>query len=158
MSNNVLPMPVGSSVSNASLASLLGQVYKVESANGTKTYRLAKAAAEITSPARKLVVSALSTGLPTWSCNTTTAAAAQPGGLIPSTHTTTIASGAYFLLQTGGPAEAISAAAIAANVSIGSSTTAGKADDATITGGGIGYSLESAAAGDENVGCWLTVD
>ncbi len=48
--------------------------------------------------------------------------------------------------------EVISAGAIADGAAVGTSTTAGKCDDATITfGGALGIALEAAAGADETV-------
>lgn len=155
MPSTSLPLSIGSTSTNASLASLLGSRYTVATANGEKTYILVKSAASLASPARKIVLSALSTGLPTFICDVTSTAALQPAFVIPSVYTATIATGTYYMAQVYGAAEVLSAAACAINVPIGTSTTAGKADDASITGGGIGYSLEAASGADENMAVML---
>ena len=60
-------------------------------------------------------------------------------------------SGDNFWLQVGGVATGISAAAVATDVPIGTSTTAGKYDDASITFAGMaGTSTEAATGADEN--------
>lgn len=150
--SNVLPFPLGSTSTNASYASLLGSEYRVMSTSGPKTFKLVKAAAQIASPARKCVISALdSSALPTWNVNTTTTANSPVGLVISTDYSSTIASGAYFLAQWQGPAEVISAAAVAASALVGTSTTAGKADDASVTGASFGYALEAAGGADENM-------
>jgi hypothetical protein len=155
MADNAFPFTLGTSSTSSALASLLGQEYVDAGPLGARTFVLVRAAAEITAPARKIIASAQSGGLPTFVANTTTTANLGPAMVIPAEHTATIPSGAYFFAQVRGPAEVISAAAIAAFANVGTSTTAGKADDATITGASVGYALESAAGADENVGVML---
>lgn len=116
-------------------------------------WRLVKAAGALTLPGRKLLVSAISGGLPTYIATTTVTANDYLGvGFAPAGQVT-LATGDAFLVQTSGYGEGISAAAIAAGAAVGASTTAGKIDDASITAvGTFGISLESAAGADENVG------
>lgn len=152
---SALPFPIGQTSTNASNAALLGSRYEQKTTVGIKTFVLVKAAAQLATPTRFAVVSALSGGLPTWNVNYSTTAGAGPALVISTDYTSTIASGAYFLAQIAGPAEIVSAAAIAAFALVGTSTTSGKCDDATITGGSIGYALEAAAGVDENVGVML---
>jgi len=163
MSFNTLPLKLGQVSTSASLAGILGQAFRVDDPDGvlgTRVFVLVKAGASLSSPSRKTVVSALdaTSKQPTWVVDTSTTASASCAMVIPTDYgSTTIASGAYFLAQAKGVAEVISAAAIAAGVAIGCSTTAGKCDDASIVGAGIlGNSLESAAGADENVAVILT--
>lgn len=132
-----------------------------------KAYRLVKAAANIASAAKKILVSATSGSNPashSWSANTTTTANdAHVVGVVPSGISTIsstsgqIDSGDYFYVQVSGDATVISAAAIADNGLVGTSTTAGKADDATVAAGvgACGTALESASGADEDIGVRL---
>lgn len=143
------PGEKGLAANGTSYAQALGQTYVI---NGN-TWRVVKAAGTLTTMGRALVVSAMSGGLPTFVATTSTTA--NDFNWVGICHSTQVdlAVGDYFLVQCGGYAEIISAAAIAANVAVGCSTTAKKGDDATISLGGIvGYSTESAAGVDENVG------
>ena len=115
-----------------------------------KFYRLCLAGATLT--AQQTVVTAVSSGVPTWTVATTTTANNYlAAGVLPVGHEGAV-SGQYIYVQVAGPVKIISAAAIAAGGLIGTSTTAGKADDATVTAGvgAIGVALESAAGADEN--------
>jgi len=150
MIGKVLPIPVGQTDTGTWLASSLGRLYE----DGAKTYRLVKAAAEITTPTKKVLVSAVASGAKSWSVNTTTTANNWlAAGVVPSSLTATIASGAYFLIQVSGAATCISAAAVADGGLVGTSTAAGKVDDATVAAGVgcIGNALESAAGADEDL-------
>ncbi len=137
----------GNVTTQAVTAADLGNVFW----EGKNAYRVVKAAADITTPAGFVVVTALSTGLPTWSVNTsTTANDYLVAGVIPTTYTATIASGSYFVIQVAGPCTAVSAAAITVGTLVGCSTTAGKIDDASITAGvgAIGIATLVAAGAD----------
>ena len=130
----------------------LGRTWEYQGA----TWRLVKAAGALTTMANAVVASTLTTGQPSWSVSTTTTASDFNTVGVCATGQVDLAAGDYFMIQVSGYCNVISAAAIAANVAIGSSTTAKKCDDATITLGGIlGYSLESAAGVDELVGVQL---
>lgn len=151
-----LPLPVGKASTDANLAADLGKLYV---ANG-KVYRLVKISADLTSAASKILVTALSSGVPTWACTTTTTANLWTvAGIVPAGQTgtgattTTLVSGDYFLLQVSGASKVISAAAIADGGLIATSTTAGKADDASAAAGvgACGVALEAASAGDETI-------
>ena len=108
------PLGVGDCSNDANLAGDLGKVYRV----GANHYRLVKAAADIATAAKKVLVTATSSGVPTWSVNTsTTANDYTVVGVVPSTITgrvtsTTITSGDYFLIQCSGNCKIISAAAM----------------------------------------------
>jgi hypothetical protein len=143
------PGEVGKAANGDAYEANLGNLYF--GAQGKK-YRLCKAAAALATMGRALVGSAGSSGLPTFIVNTTTTAADPLGiGGCVSTQVD-IAIGDYFLVQTGGYGELISAAAIVLGASVGASTTAKKVDDATMTDGGTtAVALESAAGADENV-------
>lgn len=151
--------PVGTASASTLNAADLGKIYWQ---NG-RGYRLLKATNAIAACARKVVVSAVSGGAFTWSCdvsttaNDTTVAAIIPSNQVGSSGTTGLLAGDYFYGQVSGITTGISAAAIAANVPVGTSTTGGKIDDASITAGvgAIGVSLASAAGADENPGVYL---
>lgn len=158
--HTTLPFPVASASSDTGLAADLGKLYF---ANG-KVYRLVKAGASIATAATKVVITALSSGAPTWAVNTTTSANLHTvAGVIPEGQvgtgatSTTLASGDYFLLQVSGPAKVIAAAAIADGGLVGTSTTAGKVDDATVAAGvgAMGVALEAAANADDVIDVML---
>jgi hypothetical protein len=116
---NFLPA-VGTASAATDLANHLGAI--VQAADG-KVYRLVKATNAIAAAARKFLVSAVSSGQPTWSCDILgTAANAYiqkirvlvPAGQTGSTGTTGLVAGDYFLAQVEGPATALCAAALAA--------------------------------------------
>lgn len=120
-----------------------------------KAYRLVLAGGTLA--AQQIVVTALSSGVPTWSVSTTTTANDHlVAGVLPVGHEGAV-SGQYIYVQVAGPAKIISAAAIADGGLVGTSTTAGKADDATVAAGigAIGVALESAAGADENTDVFL---
>lgn len=147
MSTFAAPLAVGQTSTNSVHAADLGNIYII----GKNRYRLVISAAAITTPSGFVVTTALSTGLPTWSVNTsTTANDYLAAGIIPAVITATIPISTYFLVQISGPCTAISAAAIAVGVPVGCSTTAGKIDDASITAGvgAIGISTLVAGAAD----------
>lgn len=113
-----------------------------------KAYRLVQAAGTLA--AKQIVVTALSSGVPTWVVNTTTTANSHlAAGVVPDGHQGAAAN-EYLYVQVSGPAKVISAAAIADGGLIGTSTAAGKADDATVAAGvgAIGVALEAAGAAD----------
>lgn len=155
MANYTLPCEPGDTIATANagnagvIAALLGKTYVKDG----KTYRFVKTAAALTSMGRRAYVSAQSGGLPTYAINTTTTANDYTviGGAVADQADT--ASGDGLLLQIGGFGELRSAGAIAAGAPVGTSTTAGEVDDATITeGGSMAVALESAAGADESVG------
>jgi hypothetical protein len=152
------PFQPGDYSTNAAHAADLGKSYRV----GARTFVLCKATAAISTPANKVVATALggaaNAKAPTWSvATTTTAFDPNSVGLIPAEYgTVTIPISAYFLVQTGGPALAICAAAVAAGVAIGSSTTAGDVDDASaVAGNEIGVSLEAGTNAADLIGVLL---
>lgn len=141
-------------------ANSVGEVFR----EGGKFYRIVQAAANISAAAEKILVTAVSSGVATWSVNTTTTANNYlAAGVVPANISTIsstagqIDSGSYFALQISGVASVTSAAAIAAGGLVGTSTTAGKADDATVAAGvgAVGVALEAAAGADESVGILL---
>jgi hypothetical protein len=72
-------------------------------------YRLVKATAAIATPSGLGVVSAISSGVKTWSVNLPATAQLPGDGLIPTAYgSTTIALGSYFWIQVSGPSSAIS--------------------------------------------------
>jgi len=130
----------------------LGRTWEYEGA----TWRLVKAGAALTTISSAALVTTLTAGLPSWAVNTSTTASDFNVVGVCAAVQEDLAIGDYFMIQVSGFCNVISAAAIAANVAVGCSTTAKKVDDATITLGGIlGYSLESAAGVDELVGIQL---
>lgn len=139
MASSIGSLAPGQVSTNSDLESDLGNVYFL----GNKAYRLVKAAADIASAENKILTTALSSGVPTWSVNTsTTAADAHVAGIVPSGIDTISSTagqldeGDYFLLQVSGPATAIAAGTgIADNGLIGTSTVAGSVDDAGVTAG-----------------------
>jgi hypothetical protein len=165
MSANTLPLPIGQVFrpaefdANSSLVKALLNNLGYKYTHKGAEYRLVKAAANLATPGRRIVTSALdaTSKLPTWVVGTTTTAN-DPAvvGVIPADQVAILADDLY-LVQISGAAEIVSAAAIAAGVLVGSSTTAGKGDDATIGAGvgAIGVSLEAAAGADENVAVLL---
>lgn len=154
MSANSAPFALGSSglAANASVYNTnLGRQWMINGAN----WRLVKATAAMTTTAVRYspLVTALSGGLPTYAVATSTTAADYLAIGFGKSDQVALAAGDFFLVQTSGFTEATSAAAIAAGALIGTSTTAGKIDDATITAPtAMGVALESAAAADELVG------
>lgn len=154
---NTLGISPGGSAS-ASFSNLytpmLGRIYTIDG----NRWKIVKAAGALTTMGRAVVVaSSASSGIPTSVVTTTTTANDPLAVGVCHSSQVDLASGDFFLVQGSGYAEVISAAAIAASVAIGTSTTAKKCDDASITGGGIGTSLESAAGADENVAVKLTI-
>ncbi len=149
------PIAIGTASTNAAHAADLGKVFW----NGGKAYRVVKAANAITAAAGKILVTALSSGEPTYVVDTTTTANSTlvagivPQGQVGSTGTTGLIAGDYFVVQVSGPAKALSAATIAINGLIGTSTTAGKVDDASVTAGvgACGTALEAASAADQTI-------
>lgn len=147
-SSGLLPMKLGTAETAVTgddfdfLETKLGYLYEI---NG-KIYRLVKAAAEITSPAKKCLVTAASSGVPTWAVNTTTTAGNYlAAGIVPTEYTATIASGSYFFLQVSGAATAIAETTIAAGAIVGAAATAGEVDDASVSAGvgAIGVTMEA---------------
>ena len=132
----------------------LGRVYLIDG----KRWMIVKATGALTTMGRAVVASATSGGLPTYSVSTTTTAADPYVIGVCHSSQVDLAAGDYFLVQGSGYAEVISAAAIAAGVAVGASTTAKKCDDATMTAAGtVGVALESAAGADENVAVRLSL-
>jgi hypothetical protein len=151
MSATILPLAPGTYTSDPSAqgtftAADLGKVYD----SGLNRYRLVKAAALLTNPQNGVVATALSSGVPTWSVNsTTTAQDLGTAGLVPSlingAATGTIPSGAYFLIIIAGPATAIASAAITAGQNLITSTTAFRTGPVATAGATVGL-LEGAFA------------
>jgi hypothetical protein len=146
-------MDVNSVSTDTNLEAALGE--RVPGPNGTELM-LVKASANITTAAKKILV--FTDADATEVSTSTTASDALVAGIVPAGITTISATagridlGNYFYVVVSGVATAISAAAVAAGVPVGTSTTAGKADDATIAvGGAAGVSLESAAGVDEDI-------
>lgn len=113
---------------------------------------MCKTGGALTSCGNFTLVTAVSSGLPTFVVNTTTTASEQLLAGVLHTDQVDLASGDFCLVQVSGHCNTISAAAITSDAAIGTSTTAGKVDDATITAGGtLGIALEAASGADELV-------
>ncbi len=126
--------------------------------SGGKEYILVRSTAGASGLARKLLVTAVdaTSKLPTFLVTTSTTADDPLAVGVCDPLLPTVAALGFFLLQTKGPCEILSAGAIAAGAVIGTSTTAGKIDDASITIiGAIGVTNESAGGADENVACQI---
>lgn len=133
------------------VAADLGKLYCKDG----KWFRLVKAGGTLV--AGEVVVTALSSGVPTWVVSTTTTANNHLAvGLVPTGHVGAVEND-YLYIQVSGPAKGRSAAAIAAGAPVGSSTTAGEVDDATIGAGvgAIGVALEAASGADESIDIML---
>ncbi len=143
--DNVLPISVGNSSTNADLATKLGQIYEVaNSVSGTKLYRLVKNDSATTMAANYVVVTKFVLGVPSYKVTTTTTAA-NPAvcGVVPSAFTSTIADQAYFLLQISGPASPLAGNTSVSNteavVALGTGTAAGHAKFVVTTVSAQGY-------------------
>lgn len=130
----------------------------------TRRYVLVKAAAAIATAASKVLVTAVSSGVPTWVVNTTTTAAnflvcgVVPEGTVGSDGTTGLVADDYFLLQISGHCKLLTVtASTAAGAGLITSTTAGQADPIDSTFGIIDPGtvfatlLETSAAGLSDV-------
>lgn len=149
--SHTLPIAVGETSTDTNLVQQLGELFAVDD----NVYRLVKAGGTLA--AEDIVVSGVTSGAFTWTVvDTTTANDYTVAGVIPAS-CPAIASGDYFLICVAGPATVTSAAAIAAGGLVGTSTTAGKADDATVAAGvgAIGVALEAASGADESVGIFI---
>lgn len=139
MANNTFPFfGLGSKQSNAEADhdANLGQVVRL----GREVYRFVRAAAQITSPANKLVATALASNVPSWVVNTTTTAADYlAAGIIPNEYTSTIEAGDYFWLQVAGPASVIANGIVTAGSLFAAHTDAGEvATTTTYAAGTVG--------------------
>jgi hypothetical protein len=106
--NNILPLSVGTSSSNASFANNLGEIYeKVDYSGATpvsKLYRLVQNNSATTLSKNQVVVTGLTSSKPNYKV-TTTVVAANPlrCGVVPAEFAgNTIADQAYFLLDISG--------------------------------------------------------
>ncbi len=153
MSANNAPFALGSSAlaSNASTYNTnLGRQWMINGAN----WRLVKSTGALTAAEvrNSPLVTTLVSGVPTYLAARTTGAASYLGVGFGKSDQVALAAGDFFLVQTSGYCDATSADAIAAGAMVGTSTTAGKIDDATITAPTMmGIALEAAAAADEAV-------
>jgi len=129
--SNLLPLPIGKTSSSASLAADVGKVYLAAG----KLYRLVKFASAITDPESKVVVTAYSAGVPTWTVDTTTSAASEAvAGVIPASLTTDIAANAYGLILIKGAGSVLSqTTAIVDGDLLQSATVAGRVDEIVTT-------------------------
>lgn len=146
-----LPLKIGEWTTDADLAGDLGKIYF---SNG-RGYRLCKMTANLTSAVRQVVVTALSSGVPTWVVSATTTAnlttavgllapdlfngkTTLTGTAIASNGTDITASStapAFGLVQISGHSTGTSVAAVTVGVMLGTSTTTGQLDTASITAG-----------------------
>lgn len=161
--SDTFPFPYNGVVAADIGGTLAGDLGKVFRRADGKAYRLVKAAANIAAAAKKVLVSAISSGAPTWAVNTTTTANdAHVVGIVPSDIVTVsdtasqIDSGSYFFVQVSGAATGIAATTgIADNGLIGTSTTAGSIDDASVAAGvgaiGTATAASTAASADVTV-------
>lgn len=153
MAANSAPFAPGSSGLAANLAvyaTNLGRQWMINGAN----WRLVKSTGALTAAEVRYapLVTTLVSGAPSYLAARTTDAASYLGVGFGKSDQVALAANDVFLVQTSGYGEATSADAIAAGAMIGTSTTAGKIDDATITAPTMmGVALESAAAADELV-------
>lgn len=152
------PIAVGTASTDTALASLLGNVFWSQG----KAYKLVKAAADIATAAAKVVVTAVSSGVPTWVVNTTTtadnglAAGFIPANQVGSTGTTSVLSGDYFLVQVSGPGKGIiNGASVAVGTALSTHTDAGEIDTVTAAtaaklGSTIAVLLETSSANTQH--------
>ena len=129
--SNLLPLPIGKTSSSSQLAADVGKVYLA----GGKLYRLVKFTSAITDPESKVVVTAFSAGVPTWSVDTTTTgASAAVAGVIPASLTTDIAASAYGLILIKGAGSVLSSTtAVTDGDVLQTATVAGRADEIATT-------------------------
>lgn len=154
------PFQPGDSSTNAIHAADLGKSYR----DGPRTFILVKAGADLASPKGKAVAAPVSGSAHAKVLNFAavdiTTTAFDPGslGVVPAEYgTTTIKSGTYYLVQTGGLAIGIAAGAIVAGAAVGTSTTAGDMDDAgAVAGAALGTALEAATNPGDLFGVLLT--
>ena len=138
---NVLPLSVGKSSTNADLATKLGELYEKPNAGspGAKIYRLVKNGSSGTLTKNQLLITGLTLGVPTWVVTTTTTARLTTvAGVVPADFgSDTIADGAYFLLQVDGPAlvnMALTTSSITSAITaLTTSTAAGMAQEIATT-------------------------
>lgn len=110
MSSNTASIVIGTASTNASHAADLGKLIFIEG----KGYKLCKAAATIATAAGRGLVTAFSSGLPTWNVDLAAAAVTDhvvfvPENQVGSTGTTSLISGDYFYAQVSGPAYLLAA-------------------------------------------------
>lgn len=103
-------IPVGFASANAQHAADLGKTVFVDG----KIFKLVKATSTITTAASRGLVTAFSSGAPTWSVALPSYPVANdvlfvPAGQVGSTGTTSLIAGDYFLAQVSGPATGLAA-------------------------------------------------
>jgi len=147
------PFPIGSyrASTSTALAGLLGTV----TVFNNKTYRLVQnSGTAITTPQGKVLVTALTLGVPTYvvAISDATTGVGKAGVISSDYGTTTIPADAYFWLQVSGPTSVLSATTtITTGLPLGPSTAGTAVLIATSVAGGvaivanIGYSTNSAA-------------
>lgn len=130
-------IPIGQASAATDLAFHLGQSH-TDSQN--RVYVLCKAAAAIATCASKVLVTAVSSGVPTFNVNTTTSAnnglviGVVPAGQTGSDGSTGLVSGDYFWVQVGGYSKVITiTGSTAVGTGLVTTTTAGKADPVSAT-------------------------
>ncbi len=140
--NNILPIAVGTSSTNADLATKLGEIYEKASSDGSgvKLFRLVKNDSATTMTSNYVVITKYVLGVPSYKVTTTTTAN-NPAvcGVVPADFgSATIADQAYFLLQISGAAAFLcgnlTTSITTALTALGTATTAGNGQTVTITG------------------------
>lgn len=130
-----LPLAIGQTSTNASLASLVGMEVVVENYTtvlGFTTFRLVKSSAAITSAQNNVVIY----GAPASNTVSAVSGAAAVNGtvagvaVLPSAN---VADATYFWVARRGPITATTAAAVAAGAALATHGSAGALDDTTVT-------------------------
>lgn len=147
--NNILPLSVGTSSSNASFANNLGELYeKVDYSTATpvsKLYRMAQNNSSGTLSKNQVLVTGLTSSKPNFKVNTTVVAAnVLRCGVVPSEFgSNTIADQAFFLMEVSGPTTPNFAFTTMSNtcplVSLVTATTAGYCQPVQSTTTGVIY-------------------
>lgn len=152
MPSPILPLAIGDVSTASALAADVGKVYIQDG----KMYRLVKTANAITTPTCKILTTAITAGVPTWTCDvSTTISDRNKAGVIPASITATIAASSYLLLQVSGAASVIpfdtliTATYTLPSLQVGSvagqvTTIASGADAQAVVRAYIGYATNSA--------------
>lgn len=151
MSANSAPFAIGDTGFAA-----FGEVYETNLGrqwmiNGAY-WRLLRSAGAFPAPGRDVFITGIAGGLPTYEAAlTVTPSALTPVGVAHASQRP-LTAGDYFLGQTSGYGEVISAAAIVAGAALGTSATSGAAATSAVLGAQFAVALEAAAAAGEFVG------
>lgn len=139
MATLTAPITIGTASANPSHAADLGKLILIDG----KMYRVCKSTGALAAAAKKVLVSAVSSGAPTWNVALGTTAVdaykfkfrvVVPASQTGSTGTTGLVAGDYFLAQVSGPAQALCAAGLAAGGShVLVANTLGQVKVATLT-------------------------